>query len=127
VGFLCRKYNNYNEVHTHEFIPSLSNIISYIENNYTKDIKLDFLADMANMSVNSIINIFKKTFNTTPLNYIISLRIRKACEIMMYTDKSLTHIALDTGFCDSNYFSRVFKKVMGTTPSEYRNKYTNCV
>ncbi len=123
VGFLCRKYDDYRKIIKNEFIPSLSYIISYIESNYMDNIKLEVLAQMVNISVNSLINIFKKTFNTTPLNYILCLRIRKACEMMLHNNKSITQIAFDVGFCDSNYFSRFFKKILGITPSEYRKKY----
>jgi AraC-like DNA-binding protein len=107
------------------FIPSLSNTISYIENNYSEDLKLKTLADMAGVSINGLINIFKNHFGVTPLSYIISLRIQKACEIMHSSEKPITEIAFEVGFTDSNYFSRAFKKNTGITPSEYRKQYLN--
>ncbi len=120
IGFLCRKYDAFSKKIKRSFIPSLSNTISYIESNYYENLKLNTLADMAGVSINGLINIFKNHFGVTPLSYIISLRIQKACEIMHSSDKPITEIAFEVGFTDSNYFSRAFKKNTGITPSEYK-------
>lgn len=119
VVFLSRRYGEYVSSSS-STIYALVNTISYIENNYTEQITLQELSDLVSMSTNHFLRIFKDTYNTTPMNYIKQLRIRKSCELMSSTSLSITDIAYNTGFQDSNYFSRVFKSVIGKTPSEYR-------
>ena len=54
------------------------------------------------------------------MDYIIDMRVRKACEMLKYSDVSVTEIAESTGFCDIFYFSRMFKKAIGVSPTNYR-------
>lgn len=54
--------------------------------------------------------------------YIRSLRIKKACELLRDTDLTISEIFVECGFDSANYFSRVFKQVMGMSPSEYRKE-----
>lgn len=123
VVFVSRKYfeDDLQALNKNLYIPSMTRVISYIENNYTEEISNDLLSSIANVSTNTLINNFKKSFNVTPTNYILNLRIRKACELLLSSNMSMTEIAMSVGFSDSNYFSRVFRKFTGLTPTEYRN------
>ena len=58
----------------------------------------------------------------TPIKYLNELRIRNACQMLKNSNKNITEIAYDVGYSDSNYFSRVFKKVKGVSPSEYKEQ-----
>lgn len=125
VIFLSRRYGEF-ATNVPATIFALASTISYIESNYTEVTSLKKLAQMANLSVNQFLRIFKKTFNTTPMNYLKQLRIRKACEMMRSSNTSITDIAYAVGITDSNYFSRVFRSVIGKSPWEYRqNLYTH--
>jgi len=65
--------------------------------------------------------IFKKYTGSSPEQYIIKYRIKKATELIRYNKYSVTEIAEYVGIKDIYYFSRLFKKVMGVSPSEYKN------
>lgn len=99
---------------------NIAKSISYIENHYTEDISIDLLAKISHYSPRHFARIFSETYSTTPLNYIISLRIRRACSLLKETTLPISTIAIQCGFSDSNYFSRIFKKNLYLTPKQYR-------
>ena len=80
------------------------------------------LAQMAGISEVYLRKIFKMQYGISPSQYITNVRINKAKEFMKYPLLSLEECALQSGFSSLQYFSRVFKKTMGTTPFKYRNK-----
>lgn len=95
--------------------------ISYIENHYNEELSIEMLAGLSHYSERHFIRIFNETYKTTPVNYIITLRIRSACQLLKENHISISDIALLCGFNNSNYFSRIFKKQLGITPTEYRS------
>ena len=74
------------------------------------------------MSESSLTRAFKRSSGLTPIEYLIAYRVRHSCRLLQYTDDSVTQIAFDTGFLDSNYFSRKFHGLMGVTPMQYRRQ-----
>jgi len=94
--------------------------LTYIERNYAKNISLDSMASLCNISSSYFSKLFKKVIEDNFANYINKIRIKKAKEILETTDVPITNIALDLGFEDSGYFIKVFKKQEGITPSAYR-------
>jgi AraC-like DNA-binding protein/mannose-6-phosphate isomerase-like protein (cupin superfamily) len=101
-------------------IINIAKTVSYIENHYTEAISIQNLAEYAHYSPRHFTRIFTETYNTTPIDYITSLRISKACTLLKESRLSISDISLQCGFSDSNYFSRIFKKRMGTSPKLYR-------
>lgn len=97
-------------------------ILYYIRNHYHEKITSKTLSDLCYMSESHFCRFFKKNFGKTPLSYINEYRIEKACERLLTTPKSVTEIALSTGFEDINYFSRTFRKIKGMSATEFRNK-----
>lgn len=97
-------------------------IIDYIEENLAEQISLEELSRFSGMSKNGIIAMFLRLYGTTPLKYINNARLYRAENLLKNTEKSITELALECGFSDSNYFSRVFKAYRGKTPREYRNQ-----
>ena len=95
-------------------------MVNYIDENLSEEITLDDLARLSGMSKNGIIAMFRRFYGVTPMKYINGARIYKAEQMLKGTGKSITEIAFETGFEDSNYFSRVFKAYRGQTPGEYR-------
>ena len=65
---------------------------------------------------------FKQYTGLSPINYLITLRIQKAKELMISTDLPLVQIALESGFYDQSHFSNCFVKLVGLTPGEYRRR-----
>ncbi|MGL6258253.1 AraC family transcriptional regulator [Vibrio sp. WXL210] len=81
--------------------------------------------DMANychLKSTRFIYYCKKLTNLSPIQYLHCLRVKKAQQALMTSSSSITDIALDCGFSSSQYFNRVFKKLTGETPHEYRQR-----
>ena len=121
IGFIARSYTK-TEIPEQMDILALSEVISYIEANYQHSITIPDLAKKASMSEITLYRMFKKAFNMSPVNYIISVRIAKAQEMLNSGKLSISEIAWNTGFTDSNYFSRAFKKFTGASPRLYRKQ-----
>ncbi len=115
-----RKY----KLSTTDTEPSAINIaksVSYIENNFAENLSIEWLAAFSNLSVRHFMRIFKSTYNITPVNYILSVRMTHARRLLTESDYNISEIAYKVGFNDSNYFSRQFKNFFELTPKEYRN------
>lgn len=95
-------------------------MLNYIQSNYNEKITLKNISAAANISERECIRCFKKNLNTTPFKYLMEYRIETAANMLLHTEKSLTEIALHTGFNTSSYFSRVFKEHMNCNPKKYR-------
>lgn len=94
----------------------------FIERNFTEKLTLDSIAEVTHYSARHFVRIFTETYHQTPQEYIVSLRLRRACNLLEEGELSVEETAQQSGFGDGNYFSRVFKKQMGITPSEYRRR-----
>jgi transcriptional regulator GlxA family with amidase domain len=79
------------------------------------------LTKIANMSERSLSRTFKKATGLTPIDYYIHLKVSHSCSLLQNTALSVSEIAYASGFSDSNYYTRQFKKIMGTSPTLYRN------
>ena len=101
---------------------TLSRSIRYINEYYTKKIKIPDLAKMENMSVTSYNREFKHQMIMSPTKYIISQRIHLAKELLETTNLSITEISLTCGYDDINFFSRAFKENVGLSPTSYKQK-----
>lgn len=67
--------------------------------------------------------VFKEQFGQTVTGYLMQLRITQAKRLLRFSDKNIEVIAQECGMSDANYFSRIFKKVEGTTPGQYRRQW----
>ena len=99
-------------------------VITYLNRNYRKTVSIARLCSIAGMSKASLMRNFARATGTTPLQYQMRLRIADAVMMLRSTEKCLADIAYETGFSDSNYFGRQFKRVTGRTPGAYRKKPT---
>lgn len=99
---------------------AMSDVLQYIEENYSRSIKLSNLAQIAGVTEQHLCRLFKKNFQLRPMEYLAQVRVQHAKELLVYTDKSIGQISDETGFQDSSYFSVVFKKYENVTPGEYR-------
>lgn len=93
--------------------------VKYIHKYYDRKITVAELAKMSLLSTNRYTNVFKQVTGMSPQQYIIQFRLQKACELMRHTSLNIRQISALTGFDDQLYFSRLFKKYEGMTPSEY--------
>jgi AraC-like DNA-binding protein len=100
----------------------LGKVISYIETHYEENLKLDDLAKYAAMSPSTLHRAFISAIGESPINYLISVRLERAKELLRSSSGSISEICLQTGFLDSNYFSRIFKKRIGKSPRAFRGQ-----
>jgi two-component system response regulator YesN len=95
-------------------------ILDYIQEHYKANINLNDLAKMAGYSNSYLSAVFKKECGTTISDYINSVRISKAKELLRETEMYSYNVAKNTGFTDESYFGRIFKKYTGMSPDKYR-------
>ena len=100
----------------------IGNAISHIEQNASEELDLDSLASMAHMSRRNFTRAFRDAIGHSPIEYLIRLRITRAMELLSHSEMNVTEIAFQTGFHDSNYFARQFRKATSLSPSEYKKK-----
>ena len=98
----------------------LSEAIFYMKRKVNSNINLENIASKANMSVNHFIRCFKQEFGMTPMRYLRKLVIRKATEMLSYSELSLIEIGDQLGFPDQHCFSRAFRRETGFPPGAYR-------
>ncbi len=99
-------------------------IIKKISESYAdKELSVHNLAQMANMSDVHFRKIFKSIYKVSPQQYIISLRLEHAKELLAFGDASVSSIGEMLGFSDTCYFSRIFKQKISYTPLEYRKMF----
>jgi len=100
----------------------VSRAIEYIKENYHSQITLDDLARQVYLSPFYFSHIFKEEVGTNFIDYLTGVRLDKAKLLLEQTMVAVHIIATQVGYNDVNYFSRVFKKVVGLTPTQYREK-----
>ncbi|MFI3258170.1 MAG: AraC family transcriptional regulator [Spirochaetales bacterium] len=96
--------------------------ILYIQNNYTKDISIEQLAQVCCMSVRSFLRNFKKIYLVTPYDYTLNLRLSVICSDLKNTNLSINYISYKHGFNSLSSFNRQFKKKYNMSPSVWRKK-----
>lgn len=95
----------------------------FIDENYAKKIALTELSERFYINKYYLLRLFKGQYGMTINEYVEGIRISKSKELLRFTDKGVREIGILCGFEDSHYFSRVFTKVEGISPSEYREKW----
>ena len=102
----------------------MQKMIQYIHQNYQRQIKLSEIADAANISVSEALRCFRASMHTTPINYLNQYRLEYAKRLLLATSDSVISIAMNTGFENTSYFCRVFKRRYGNSPNKYRKLYS---
>ena len=99
----------------------LKNAVDFIESHYMEEeISLNTVANVANVSANHFSALFSQNMGQTFIEYLTSLRMNKAKELLRCTGMRSSEIAGEIGYKDAHYFSYLFKKTQGMTPSDYR-------
>ena len=102
---------------------NLSEIKAHLDEFYADKIVLDDLAERFFINKYYLTRIFKETYGTTITSYVQSVRITHAKQMLRFTDMSIDEIGRAVGMDGANYFSRIFQKVEGIRPSEYRKRW----
>lgn len=95
-------------------------IRSFIEGNYMRDLSIQEVSGRMGYSEVYFCKLFKQYFGVSFVSYLTDYRIRKACAFLKETDQSVRRIGCMVGYEDSNYFTKVFRRITGKTPTEYR-------
>jgi AraC-like DNA-binding protein len=98
----------------------LNRIVDYIDLHLADKIAASELAALINMSLGQLFRAFKLSVGLTPFHYITKRRVELASKMMMTTQESLSHIALACGLCDQSHLCRVFRSIVGMSPSTWR-------
>ncbi|WP_310604270.1 AraC family transcriptional regulator [Anaerosporobacter sp.] len=121
VIYLSRAYKLPERVDAHDLI-YIANAVSYIENHFIEALTVKQLAEMAYLSERHFSRVFSSTYHISPMQYVIKLRLHYASLLLRNTSTSIMDISVQSGFSDSNYFARQFKKIYNCSPSEYRER-----
>jgi len=111
------EYQIDSELHIMELVKN------YLDDNYQKKLTLDMIAANFYISKYHMVREFKKTYDVTVINYIITKRITHAKGLLRFSDMHIEEIAQICGIEDNSYFNKVFRKIEGITASEYRDKW----
>ena len=94
--------------------------INYIDANYNKPITLAEVAKASHLSVSRLAHIFKEQMGITIIDYLTSVRIERAKQLLLATDQNCTEICFEVGYNNQSYFTRTFKGLVGMTPRQFK-------
>lgn len=95
-------------------------MLAYIQQHFREKLTLEQIATAAAVSERECLRCFHSCIQTTPFSYLTDYRIQMAERLLRTTDRSVTEIALETGFSDGAYFSKLFRQARSVSPSQYR-------
>ena len=111
------------EAEESQAVKRIYEIKQYIDDNYHDDLNLERIGKIFNISHYHLSHMYKKVFQIAPIQYLHRRRIGEAQSLLINTTSSITEIAGEVGFGNSNYFALQFKKYVGIPPREYRKIY----
>lgn len=103
----------------------LGTVIVYMRDHLADPIRDEDLARLANLSISAFQRRFRRFFKMTPNHYLKQLRVAHCREALLGSRRTLAAIAADCGLCDHSYLSKEFKRFVGLSPGQYREKYRN--
>lgn len=95
----------------------------YISEHYREQIDLDQCAALTHLSPGRFAHLFTKTMSVSPYKFILSMRMDEAKELLLFSSMSINEISEQIGFTDSSYFSRIFRKYTGYSPTSWRSRF----
>jgi len=120
--YIISKMHEINNLKLTKVNSVLSIVIDFIEKNYSSDISLEDAAELVNISPYYLSKLFKQETGENFIDYLTSVRIKKAKKLLSDPRNNVKDICYKVGYKDPNYFTRVFKKICGITPTEYKCK-----
>jgi len=122
---LCKQFSAYNRKarelqRKRFFLDRIQPVFEFLNGNYARPIASCDLASLLGMSGTAFYRLFKKATGAHFKGYLNRFRIAKAQELLAQTDKPITDVALEVGYCDQSYFGLVFRRLVHLTPHEYR-------
>ncbi|MFS1664465.1 helix-turn-helix domain-containing protein [Streptococcus sp. zg-JUN1979] len=118
-GYVTRKVSD----DTYRKHHQIRRVIDHINRNYAKALSIDYLADYMGYSKTHFMTVFKQQTGTSCTEFIIQVRLSKACEELLNTNRAIIDIASFVGFTNLSNFNRQFKRYYHLTPSQYRKQF----
>ena len=100
-------------------------MLQYIQDHCEEEITVSGIAKSAAVSTSECLRCFHSTIGATPIQYVLQYRIQMAAGLLTETDRKIADIGMQCGFQDLSYFARMFRRLKGYTPSEYRKLKKN--
>ncbi|MCR8560004.1 AraC family transcriptional regulator [Mucilaginibacter sp. BJC16-A38] len=113
------QFNHIDKTNNDDFV---SKTITHMQERLDVTLKLEDLAAFVNLSASHFSALFKSKTGHSPIEYFNQLKVQKACQYLSFTNMAVKEIALTLGIEDQYYFSRMFTKLMETSPTDYRKK-----
>ncbi len=101
-------------------VKRIRSMMEYIEFHYMEELTVEKIAKSVSVSNSACLRCFHEMLNTTPMQYVMETRLKKAAALLRSTNSSAKGIALDCGFNDTSYFIKMFRLRYGCTPGNYR-------
>lgn len=102
---------------------SISSSIFFMKQHINDKFGIEELAAQQNISVSHYSRSFKQKTGSSPINYFNQLKVQKSCQYLYFTDRSIKEICTELGFEDQYYFSRLFRNIIGISPSKYKKQH----
>lgn len=99
-------------------------MLQYIQEHYNGELTLAQIAGSANISENECLRCFRRMLSCTPIQYVKQMRIQKAAELLVSTNRKISDIGVECGFQEMSYFAKIFRTLTGNTPGAFRKKHT---
>jgi AraC-like DNA-binding protein len=100
----------------------INKVYEYVEQNYQKNIDIQAVADLANLTIPSFCRYFKKISHITYTDFVNEYRINQACRLL-FENKPIADICFEVGFNNISHFNKTFKQLKGVSPREYKANY----
>lgn len=110
--------------HRQELGEVTTRVVHYLHEHFAEPVSLQQIADEVNVSKYHLIRSFKKSTDSTPYDYLLNIRIKRAMELLTDQNQSIDAISALCGFNSASHFTRSFKGIMGTTPGEFRKLHS---
>ncbi len=98
----------------------INTVLDFLNNNYAQDLSMGDLCALVGMSESGFSRFFQRTTGNTFTDYLTQLRISKACQLLLHTDRYVNSVCQEVGFRNVAYFNRRFLELKGATPTEFR-------
>ena len=106
-----------------EYSPAVQKVMNYVNLNVAEPLTLKSLAAMCFISPSYLSALFKQETGTTLIDYINTQRVNRAAQLLVQNNHTIAAVAEEVGILDVNYFTKIFKKTLGVTPTRYRREH----
>jgi two-component system response regulator YesN len=121
-NYILKKLQEVRSIKASRASSLLSLVLDHIHRNFDRELSLESAAEVVRVSPFYLSKLFRKETGGTFIDYLTEYRIKKAKELLSIPTNNVKEVCYLVGYRDPNYFARVFKKISGVTPSEYRDK-----